>query len=80
MLRCDLKLPVDILYEHSEEEHTSNSTECANSLLEKIERVHRFASKHLKLSSQMKRNYDRRATPDSGFLPGDNAWLYNPQR
>ena len=45
MLRCDLKLTVDILYEHSEEEHASNSTDCANTLLEKIERVNKFASK-----------------------------------
>ena len=57
-----------------------NSTEFANTLLEKMERVYRFVSKHLKLSSQIKRNYDRRATPHFGFWPGDIAWLYNPQR
>lgn len=45
----DLRLPVDLLYTRPEEENLS--TPYAEDLQEKLERVHAFARKHLKMSS-----------------------------
>ncbi len=78
MIGRDLRLPIDLLYSRPEEEqHTS---QYAEALQERMERVNAFARAHLRMSSnKMKRYYDARIT-ETRYERGEPVWLHNPQR
>ena len=51
MLGRDLRLPIDLIYGRPDEEPVQSITEYANSMQAKAERVHNFASEHVKMMS-----------------------------
>lgn len=57
-----------------------NSTEYAQNLEEKLDRVHLFAQQNLRQSSTVtKRRYDTKVLA-TWFDEGSGVWLHNPQR
>ena len=80
MFARDLRLPIDLMYGHPEEELREYQSAYATQLQEKLEQVHRFARDQLKMmSGRMKRHYD--SHQEGGKLNvGTPVWLYNPQR
>ena len=80
MFARDLRLPIDLLYGHLEEELLEPKSAYATQLQEKLEQIHHFARDQLKLmSDRMKRHYDSHR--EGGKLEeGTPVWLYNPQR
>ena len=80
MLGRNLRLPIELIMERSEEESPQLTTSYAGQLQEKLEDVHQFARDHLQLASdKMKERYD--ASSQGQILDhGDAVWLHNPQR
>ena len=80
MLGREVLLPLDLVI--GQAEPTGNSTtEYAERLSEQMERIHQFARRHLKLSSdRQKRNYDHRPVNQHRYNRGDAVWLYSPQK
>ena len=78
MLGRELKLSIDLLFPRPEENDLV--TTYADTLRDRMERVHRFARSHLQLASdRMKRYYDA-SVREMSYKRGDPVWLYNPQR
>ena len=80
MFGRDLRLPVDLLLGHPEEDVLSSGVDYTRELCEKLELVHRYASNHLKMASdRMKQRYDLLQNGVS-LSAGDPVWFHNPQR
>ena len=79
MLGRDLTLPIDLALGRPTEA-PQTAVEYANTLQERMERVHDFARNHLRImTDQMRQRYG--SSPGCQQLqPGDAVWLYNPQR
>ena len=82
MLGRDLSLPIDLIYGRPKEEPVQSITEYANSMQEKVERVHNFAHEHIKMmSDKMKQRHDLNFVKEGQRLrQGDAVWLHNPQK
>ena len=80
MLGWNLRLPVDLLTGRPDDEPSSQTTDYALDLQERLERVHNFARNHLKLKSDKMKEYYDASSQDEQLEEGDPVWLYNPQR
>ena len=82
MLGRDLSLPIDLIYGRPKEEPVQSVTEYANSMQEKVERVHNFAREHIKMmSDKMKQRHDLNFVKEGQRLKQwDAVWLHNPQK
>lgn len=80
MLGREVKLPIDLMFGRPEEEPAPTATDYANTLQDRLERVHNFARAHMQAKvDRMKQRYD--LPQECQCLdPGDAAWLHNPQR
>ena len=79
----EVMLPVDLLFGKPEPKRDGvGMTEHAQKLRERLERVHKFAREHLKISTsdQQKKNYDHWPVRHTLYMRGDGVWLHNPQR
>lgn len=80
MLARDLRLPIDLLYGHPEEEPVEPGARYALELQKKMEAVHHFARGRLQLmGDQMKQHYDAHQHGER-LKECTPVWLYNPQR
>ena len=80
MLGQNLHLPVDLLTGRPDDEPSSQTTDYALDLQERLERVHNFGRNHLKLKSDKMKEYYDASSQDEQLEEGDPVWLYNPQR
>ena len=80
MLGREVNLPIDLMFGRPEEEPAPTATDYANTLQNRLERVHNFARAHMQAKvDRMKQRYD--LPQECQCLdPGDAAWLHNPQR
>ncbi|GBM42498.1 hypothetical protein AVEN_80016-1 [Araneus ventricosus] len=74
-----LRLTCDILFGRPSET-PSSPNEYMKNLETRLESLHAFSRKRIKLASErMKTRYDSRAT-DHYFKEGNLVWMYNPKR
>ncbi|XP_060564385.1 uncharacterized protein LOC132723637 [Ruditapes philippinarum] len=79
MFGRELDLPIDLALERPSTLTSSNKTDYAIMLSEKLEAVHNLARKHISIASDsQKRIHDKRLKYWS-YNEGDLVWLYNPQ-
>ena len=80
MMGRNLRLPVDFFIGRPDDEQQVHKSDCAQTLLNCLEKVHDYAWQYLKMKGdKMKSHYDLQATGDE-LKEGDAVWLYNPQR
>ena len=80
MLGRNVRLPVDLLFGHPEEEREPSPLEYIAHLQERIDKVHHYARANIQIASErMKEYYDTKADCVT-FSRGDWVWLYNPTR
>ena len=78
MFGRNIRLPVDLLFSHPEEEEEKSTMEYVAHLQECIDKVHRYARANIRVASdRMKEYYDAKADCHA-FSRGDWVWLYNP--
>ena len=80
MFGQNIRLPMDLLFSHPEEEEEKSTMEYVAYLQECIDKVHRYARANIRVASdRMKEYYDVKADHHA-FSRGDWVWLYNPTR
>ena len=75
----DLRLPIDLLIGHPEDEVSHHASNYAEQLQARLERVHTFARSHMQLITDLKKCYDAGSNCDQLDV-GDPVWLHCPQR
>lgn len=79
MLGRELRLPVDLMFGQPPNS-TATVPEYIDNLRERMNIIHEFARKNLKIeSAKMKTRYDARSS-HRRYEEGDHVWLYNPKK
>ena len=80
MLGRDLSLPIDLHFGRPEDEAPASTTAFAEELEKRLEHVHEFARRNLKVAiDKMKERYDSMAE-STPLERGEPVWVYIPQR